>query len=644
MIAQSDADRFSWTAVSPPRRSWWRPASALLICAAMAGCMTAAMDSVGSEAAGVEPRASEQVSTAVSGWVTDPGPEPEPVFAVPAPLSSLTSETTPALPRSAFPRETLYELLVAELALRQGDLSTALEHYVTQARVTKDPGVVAQAVRLTALSRDSQRGLEMAELWAALAPTDPQARQAAALALMRVDDLKGALGHFAELRAQSGTANFGYLASQAAYLEPAARADLAEALAALHVRFPDDVQLAYARALVLEQARRPQQALALLDEHAAEELPREALLLQSQLLARLGRLDEAISLLDAQLADGTLEDGDEARWRYARARMLVELERFEAAREDFEALLARVGDHAEILLSLALLALEQEQISAARGYLERLLATGRRQDVAHYYLGELARSEGNVEGAVAAFGQVMPGAEFRSAQARAAALLLQHTGSDGLRDYLALQRVRYPGEAVTLWLLESGLLLEVAAEEAALDVLDEALTVHPDDPDLRYARALARKRVDDIAGLEVDLRHILALDPDHAVALNALGYILADRTERFSEAKALIVRALALRPDEPAFIDSLGWVEYRLGNHARARTLLEQAYGLMPDHEIAAHLGEVLWVIGKREAALQTWEEGLALEPGSRVLAETMQRLLGSDRALGVRSGVGGSQ
>lgn len=544
----------------------------------------------------------------------------------------------------AFSKESLYALLVAELAWRQGDLATALNHYAAQARITEDPGVVAQAVRLTFLSREIPLGVEMAELWVAVAPTDPAARQAAALALIRVDDLQGALGHFAELRAQSGAANFSYLAQQATHLDQAARADLSTALAELHVRFPDDVQLAYARALVFEQIRRPQQALAVLDQHDAAELPREAVLLQSELLARIGRLDEAIAVLDARLAAVPLADRDEARLRYVRARMLIEAERFAAAREDFEALLTRVGDQAEILLSLALLALDQGQAARAREYLERLLATGRRRDLALYYLGELARTEGNVEAAVAAFGEVMPGTEFRSAQTRAAALLLQHAGREGLGPYMALQRARYPGEAVTLWLLESALLLEVAADAAALEVLDDAIAAQPNDPELRYSRALARKRSDDLAGLESDLRHILTLDPDHAMALNALGYTLADRTSRLAEAKSLIVRALTLSPNEPAYLDSLGWVEYRLGNHARARILLEQAYGLMPDHEIAAHLGEVLWVMGQREAALEAWQAGLALDPDSSVLAETMQRLLGSERALGVRSGLGGRQ
>lgn len=641
MITQTGAGRCARLVASKPRRRGCRLLSVLLLAALAVGCMPAVVDR-GDGGPAAEPKdAVSPVAKPVSA--TQAAASDAIVDVLPIPVFTADAAAAPPVPR-AFPKETLYELLVAELALRQGDFATALEGYVEQALVTEDPGVIAQALRLAVLARENELGLKMAELWVAVAPADPTARQAAALALIRVDDLQAALGHLAELRAQSGAANFGYLASRAAQLGQEAQADLATALAELAVRFPEDVQLAYARALLLERTQSPEQALAVLDQHALKELPREAVLLHSQLLFRLGDLDGAIAVLDARLLNGALDSGDEARLRYARARLLIDAERFAAARDDFEALLSRVGENPEILLSLALLALEQEQIPASRQYLERLLATGRRQGVAHYYLGELARTEGDVESAVAAFGQVMPGAEFRSAQTRASALLLQHTGREGLSDYLALQRARYPEEAVVLWLLESGLLLEVAADEAALDVLDEAITAHPDDTELRYARALARKRFDDVAGLEADLRHVLALDPDHAMALNALGYTLADRTHRLAEAKSLIVRALALHPDEPAYLDSLGWVEYRLGNHDRARTLLARAYGLMPDHEIAAHFGEVLWVLGQRQAALDAWEEGLTLDPDSGVLAETMQRLLGSERALGVRPGVGASQ
>ncbi len=579
---------------------------------------------------------------AVAGCASAPsenGVGPSSVEAVPVPVNEpqwQLLEPAPTTVGPAFERDTLYELLVAELALRQGDHETALRHYSAQARHTRDPGVVAQAVRLATLERDIGLALQLAELWVEVAPRDPSARQAAAVALIRANALQPALAHLAELRAQAGAANFGYLALQAAALEPDARQDLLAALAEVHARFPDDPELAFAQAVLLDQERRPDAALALLEPMSVDELPREAVLLKGRLLERLGRRDDAIDWFGTWIDQGD----DQARLRYARARLLIDAGDLAAAQSDFEAMLLRVGDNPEILLSIALLAAEQNKVSEARDYLQRLIATGRRHDVAHLYLGELAQAEGDVDAAVSAFRNVSPGGEFHSAQVRASALLLQHAGRVGLSRYMEGQRNRYPDEAVTLWLLEGGLLLEVNAPESAAAVLDDALAAHPDDTELRYTRALARKRLDDIAGLEADLRHVLAREPRNAMALNALGYVLADRTDRYQEAKELIEQALAMRPDEPAYIDSLGWVEYRLGNYPRALELLEQAYAAMPDHEVAAHLGEVLWVTGERDAAVQVWTEGLELEPDSRVLAETMQRLLGPERALGVRSSV----
>ena len=130
-----------------------------------------------------------------------------------------------------------------------------------------------------------------------------------------------------------------------------------------------------------------------------------------------------------------------------------------------------------------------------------------------------------------------------------------------------------------------------------------------------------------LAAAEEDLRTILAREPDNAAALNALGYILTDKTTRFEEARELLVKAYALNPDDPAIIDSVGWLHYRTGNYPEALIYLRRAYAAYQDAEIAAHLGEVLWVIGEKDEARQIWEDALKLTPGSEVITSTMQRL-----------------
>ena len=158
-------------------------------------------------------------------------------------------------------------------------------------------------------------------------------------------------------------------------------------------------------------------------------------------------------------------------------------------------------------------------------------------------------------------------------------------------------------------------------------VLDEALAAQPENMPLQYARAMLSEKLDNISAMERDLRSILENDPDNATALNALGYTLADRTERYDEALQLISRALELRPDEPAILDSMGWILFRTGHYEESLEYLNRAYSGFPDPEIAAHLGEVLWVSGEADEARAVWFEALDRDPNHSLLLETLDRL-----------------
>ncbi|HEY6609878.1 MAG TPA: tetratricopeptide repeat protein, partial [Pseudomonas sp.] len=165
--------------------------------------------------------------------------------------------------------------------------------------------------------------------------------------------------------------------------------------------------------------------------------------------------------------------------------------------------------------------------------------------------------------------------------------------------------------------------------DAAWQRITAALEQFPEDLNLIYTRAMLAEKRGNLAGLEQDLRFIIEREPDNAMALNALGYTLADRTTRYDEAHELITRAYELNPDDPAILDSLGWVNYRMGNLPEAEKLLRQALERMPDHEVAAHLGEVLWASGQQDAARKVWRQALADTPDSSVLQETLKRLTG---------------
>lgn len=177
-----------------------------------------------------------------------------------------------------------------------------------------------------------------------------------------------------------------------------------------------------------------------------------------------------------------------------------------------------------------------------------------------------------------------------------------------------------------IYLVEGTILAERDRPQEAMEVYDEALEAFPSDHDLLYARGLHAFSLGRLDAMEDDFKAILAEDPEDAEALNALGYSLADRTERFAEALSYIERALALKPDDPAILDSMGWVQFRLGNPEQALDYLRKALAAMPDGEIAAHLGEVLWTLGRHDEARRTWKAALDQDPEHEYLLRVISR------------------
>lgn len=246
-------------------------------------------------------------------------------------------------------------------------------------------------------------------------------------------------------------------------------------------------------------------------------------------------------------------------------------------------------------------------------------------------LGQLAEVLDRREEALSWYSRIPDGPDQSQAILRSA-LVLNEVGrvDEAVAQLHALQTSASESEegVRNAFLLEGELYLSSDAPARALDAYSRGLDRLPGDIELRYARALAYERQDDIPGAEAELRSILADEPDNANALNALGYTLADRTDRFAEALELIERAMELAPDNAAIIDSMGWVLFRLNRLEESLPYLRRAFEIQADAEIAAHLGEVLWFSDRREEARETWQEGLIIDPENRVLNNTVGRLL----------------
>ena len=215
---------------------------------------------------------------------------------------------------------------------------------------------------------------------------------------------------------------------------------------------------------------------------------------------------------------------------------------------------------------------------------------------------------------------------FTAAQTRYINLLTEQGNVDKAQLHLKLLRKEHPERAVNLFIFEASFLRERGLDQAAFDLYSEALLEHPGNIELLYGRAMVAEPLNRLAVLEQDLRLIIKQDPNNSQALNALGYTLTDRTDRHQEAFVLITRALEIKPNDPFYLDSLGWVHFRLGHLAEAERYLRQAAEIQPDPEFLAHLGEVLWLRDKTAEAKAVWQQGLKQQPDNQFLLDTMHR------------------
>ena len=537
-----------------------------------------------------------------------------------------TTETPTPQVYGSFSEEALFALLTAELAGQRNRFDIALGNYVQQANATQDPGIAERGFRIAEYLGAEQAALDTAMIWAQNAPDNLDAQRAAAVQLARAARYDEAMVYMEKVLQRQGDTHFDFLALSAAETDPDTRSGLLQSFDRLLQKYPENGQLLFGKALLLQQDGRPQEALELLEAQSAKHDEVAPLLLQARLLQGLKRGDEALPLLQKAIR----QHPDDKRLRLTYARLLVEQDRLDDAKGEFAALVQEFPEDDDLRFSLALVCLEAEAWREAIVYLEELVERGNHVDAAHYNLGRAYEELDEPESALIEYALVGPGNDYLSAQARQTELLFDSRRSAQASELLSKARESQPDYAIQLYLIETEALAD-QQHERAWQVIQQALEQFPDDLNLLYTRAMLAEKRDDLELLEQDLRFILEREPDNSMALNALGYTLADRTTRYAEAKALIDKAHQINPDDPAILDSLGWVNYRLGNLDEAERLLRQALQRFPDHEVAAHLGEVLWANGKRREARQIWAKAIEAQPDSPILRKTVLRLTGSE-------------
>ncbi|MFT7468368.1 MAG: tetratricopeptide (TPR) repeat protein [Candidatus Pseudothioglobus sp.] len=544
------------------------------------------------------------------------------VTAAPQASTEAVVEPEPDYPVRNFEKDELYQLLVAEMAGYRNDFGLALDKYAEMAIETRDPGVAARATRLAAFLKNDAVTLQSAQIWVDVEPGNSDAQRHSANQLIKSGDLEAAIVHMAAIREMGGPANFDIFAYHSNELDVEGRAGLLAAIETMLQTYPGDPQLRFSQAVLLEQSDRLDEALVITGDLLADAQSVNVIILRVNLLKRLQSNEAAVDYLGEQLA----VDGENRRLRLIYARLLFEVDRLDDSRSQYEAILQQSPTDGDILFALALIALEQQNNALAEDYLQLMVRWRRRAGEAHFYLGNIAEQRGDAVTAIKEYRQAGQGYEYLPSQARIATLLMEQGRLYDASRYLANERVKYPVHRDQLIIVEAQLLSTRGMEEALFTLLDNSLEAAPENIDLLYFRGMSGERFGSLDILERDFRRIIEIDPENSEAMNALGYTLADKTDRYAEAQVLIERALAIKPDEAAYIDSIGWVEYRLENYEAAIKHLRRALSLFNNDEVAAHLGEVLWVSGEEEEAREVWNKALEVAPESDILLRVIEQ------------------
>lgn len=560
----------------------------------------------------------------LAACTTVSGPSVSPEQAQAAGQPAQTPVKPAAEVKTNLPANVLYHILTAEIAGQRGHLHTAVKQYLAAAMESRDPVVAERATRIAVYARDDVSARKAAALWTQLQPHSIQAHQVAAAMYVRAGDTKRAHEQLEKVIADSKRGDHHTFMLITALLSKEKDKKVAlkvmEQLVATRQGNPEAIY-AYAQlALLVGELDKA--------EKAAEQVRSlrpdwvDAHILLSNILYRQGHKVEAM----ANLKSAVDRYPDNIRLRDYYARRLVDEKRYKEARDQFQALLESAPKHHDAEYALGLLAMQLHDLDGAQEHFQHLVDIKIRVPEASYYLGQIAEQQDKQETAIHWYQAVTSGQYQIDAQIRIALIEARMGKVEQARDRLHEIQPESAQVEQRLYLAEGEILSQAKQYQEAFDLYNEALAKMPDNLSLLYARALSAERLDKIDTALADLKKIVEADPKNVQALNAYGYTLVDRTDRIKEGYKYVQQAYTAQPDDPAILDSMGWANYRLGKYTEAIKFLRKALNKLKDPEIAAHLGEVLWVSGDHDQARTVWEAARREKPSHKMLLDVIKR------------------
>lgn len=520
--------------------------------------------------------------------------------------------------------EVLFYLLSAEISAQRGQIARAAAFYTQAAILTRDPKIAQQATRTAYYARDDKRAIMSAMLWNELEPKNLEARQVLAALLVRSGKTAEAAKHFEYVLkndTHSERQRFLLITSLLSKeKDKQAALTVMKTLIAKRLDNPNALyaysQLAFLVGDLDDAAKTIKKVISLQPEWT------EALVLQSNIFVRQGYKSRAIEVLKRTVEDQT----DNAKLRMFYARNLVDAKQFDEAANQFSILTDDETLQHEARYALGLLTLQMNKPKQAAAYFKKLLEDKKRVAESQYYLAQSYEMQNELELAVTAYKKVRNNQYSFEAGLRVAIIFAKQGKIKEARLRLQNMSPDSLDKELRVYLTEGEILNTAKRYQEALDLYTEALQQLTDNNRLLYARALTAEKLGKIQLAVTDLEGIVKREPENAQALNALGYTLVDKTDQLKRGLKYIKKALKFEPDDPAIHDSMGWAYYRLGQYDEALKYLRLAFSKLKDAEIAAHLGEVLWVAGDHEAAQEIWNSALQQAPNDDLLLNVIQK------------------
>lgn len=535
-----------------------------------------------------------------------------------------------ALPSVDLTDALLFKILRAELAAQRGDWQLAYVSMLVVAQETRDPRLAQRAAEIALSAKQTNEALSAVRLWRELAPTSDEANQFYLGLVMLKGNLVEAKSIFAERLQEAKPQTRGLLILQIQHLlshvkdKNAAFAMLEDLGAPYQSLYETHVALAHSAFSKGDVTRARIEAQVALN--LKPDLEVAALMVAQATPDHAEALQSLKKFLDANPAAHDT--------RIAYAKFLIEDKQYDAARQQLDMLLQARPNDLTILYAIGILGAQTNDLDTAEKYLTAYLKAleanpddERDSSQALLILAQIAEDRKDIPAALKWLAQVEPGPAYIGAQIRSAQITAHAGDLNAARNLLSHLKPEGQREKIQIIIADALLLRDAKRMPEALAVMAKGVKRFPDDTGLLYDYAMLAEKANRLDLMETTLRKIIRLAPENQHAYNALGYSLAERNIRLPEALGLLEKALKLAPEDPFIMDSMGWVQFRLGHLQQAEDFLRRAYAIRPDVEIGAHLGEVLWAKGEKEDAQELWREANRKDPQNDTLKNTLARL-----------------